>query len=115
MRRADHIGVLRRESNRIASAAEGRLDRLVPTCPGWEVADLVWHVGIVHMFWQMVACGALTGPEAWSEPARPANGDLLAWFRHGVDLTATSLEGLDPDKPAWTWGHRQTVGFIRRR
>ena len=86
---ADHIVALRRDSNRIASAAEGRLDRIVPSCPGWQVADLVWHVGIVHMFWRMVARGALTGPAAWSEPDRPDNDDLVAWFRDGVDLTAT--------------------------
>jgi hypothetical protein len=81
MKPAGHIVALRRDSNRIASAAEGRLDRIVPSCPGWLVADLVWHVGIVHMFWQMVARGALSGPEAWSEPDRPTNDDLLAWFR----------------------------------
>ncbi|MHA7652221.1 maleylpyruvate isomerase family mycothiol-dependent enzyme [Mycobacterium sp. ML4] len=112
---ADHIAALRRESNRIASAAEGRLDRIVPSCPGWRIADLVWHVGIVQMFWQMVARGALSGPEAWSEPDRPTDGDLVAWFRGGVDASAATLEGLSPDTPAWTWGHRQDVGFIRRR
>ena len=85
MKPADHIVALRRDSNRIASAAEGRLDRIVPSCPGWQVADLVWHVGIVHMFWRMVARGALTGPAAWSEPDRPDNDDLVAWFRDGVD------------------------------
>ena len=115
MKPADHIVALRRDSNRIASAAEGRLDRIVPSCPGWQVADLVWHVGIVHMFWRMVARGALTGPAAWSEPDRPDNDDLVAWFRDGVDSTATILDGLDPDRPAWTWGRRNTVGFIRRR
>ena len=115
MKPADHIVALRRDSSRIASAAEGRLDRIVPSCPGWHVADLVWHVGIVHMFWRMVARGALTGPAVWSEPDRPDKDDLVAWFRDGVDLTATILDGLDPDRPAWTWGRRNTVGFIRRR
>src|SRR5262245_66546767 len=115
MKPADHIVVLRRGSNHIASAAESRLDRIVPSCPGWQIADLVWHVGIVHMFWQMVAGGALSGPEAWSEPDRPTNDDLLAWFRDGVDLTATILADLDPDTAAWTWGQRQDVGFIKRR
>jgi Mycothiol maleylpyruvate isomerase N-terminal domain len=102
MKPADHIVAVRRDGNRIAIAAEGRLDRIVPSCPGWQVADLVWHVGIVHMFWQMVARGALSGPEAWSEPDRPTNDGLLAWFRGGVDLTATILDSLDPDTPAWT-------------
>src|SRR6185437_13893105 len=112
---ADHIDALRRGNDRIAIAAERRLDRIVPSCPGWQVADLVWHVGIVHIFWQMVAPGALAGPDEWTEPERPTNDDLLAWFRDTVDLTATVLESLDLDRPAWTWGRRKTVGFIRRR
>jgi uncharacterized protein (TIGR03083 family) len=112
---ADYIVALRRDAERIARGAQGRLDRLVPSCSGWQLADLVWHVGIVHMFWRMVASGALTGPEAWTEPNRPDTDDLLAWFRRSVDLTTTILEDLDPDRPAWTWGHRQDVGFIRRR
>jgi uncharacterized protein (TIGR03083 family) len=112
---ADHIVALRRDGNRIALGVEGRLNRIVASCPGWQVADLVWHVGIVHMFWRMVACGVLAGPEAWSEPDRPDADHLLAWFADGVDLTASTLDGLDPDRPAWTWGQRQDVGFIRRR
>ena len=115
MKPADHIAALRRDNHRIASAAESRLDRTVPSCPGWQIADLVWHVGIVHMFWQMVARGALSGPEDWSEPDRPSNDDLLGWFRGGADLSATTLDGLDPDRPAWTWGRRNTVAFIIRR
>ena len=68
---ADHIVALRRDSNRIALGVEGRLNHFVPSCPGWQVADLVWHLGIVQMFWRMVARGVLAGPEAWSEPDRP--------------------------------------------
>jgi uncharacterized protein (TIGR03083 family) len=115
MKSDDHISALRRDADRMANGAEGRLDRMVPNCPGWQVADVAWHVGIVHMFWRTVASGALAGPEFWTEPDRPGNADLLAWFRDGADVTAAILEGLAPDTPAWTWGHRQDVGFIQRR
>ena len=115
MQPADHIIALRRDSNRIVGAADGRLDCLVPSCPGWRIADLVWHVGIVQMFWRMVATGALTAPEAWSEPDRPDSDCLEAWFREEADLSATTLAGLDPNAPAWTWGRRNTVAFIQRR
>ncbi|UNB50892.1 maleylpyruvate isomerase family mycothiol-dependent enzyme [Mycolicibacterium sp. YH-1] len=115
MKSADHIVALRRDGDRIAHGAEGRLDCSVPSCPGWSVADLVWHVGVVHMFWRMVASNALAGPEAWTEPDRPESADLLSWFRNGVELTATGLAELAPDARAWTWGQRQDVRFIRRR
>lgn len=88
--------------DRIASAAEGRLGYAVPSCPGWQLADLVWHVGVVHMFWAKVARGELSGPQAWREPDRPADADLVAWYRSSVDLSATVLGSLEPDTPAWT-------------
>jgi uncharacterized protein (TIGR03083 family) len=111
----DHLVALRRDADRIAGAAQDQFGRTVPSCPGWQINDLVWHVGIVHMFWRMVASGALSGPDAWTEPDRPHDGDLIAWFRDGVDRAATILADLDSRTPAWTWGHRQDVGFIRRR
>ena len=72
MKPADHIVALRRDSNRIALGAEDRLDRIVPSCPGWQVADLVWHVGIVHMFWRMVARDAHSpGQRPGANPTAP--------------------------------------------
>ncbi|MBY0441479.1 MAG: maleylpyruvate isomerase family mycothiol-dependent enzyme [Mycobacteriaceae bacterium] len=115
MQPVDYLAALRHDADRLVTAAEGHLDRVVPSCPGWCVSDLVWHVGIVQMFWRMIASGALTGPDGWHEPDRPAGDDLLPWFRHGIDLTVASLTDLAPDTPAWTWGRRQDVGFIRRR
>lgn len=115
MKPVDHLAAVRRDSQRIDSAAQGRLDDVVPSCPGWRVADLVWHVGIVQLFWQMVARGDLSGPEAWTEPDRPADDQLLAWFRSGADMAIATLTGLDPERPAWTWGRRHNVAFIRRR
>ena len=111
----DHLEATRRDSHRIAVAARGRLNDTVPSCPDWRVADLVWHVGIVQLFWQMVARGELSGPEEWVEPDRPADDELLAWFRGGADNAVATFAGLDSERPAWTWGRRHNVGFIRRR
>ncbi|KLO32558.1 maleylpyruvate isomerase family mycothiol-dependent enzyme [Mycobacterium haemophilum] len=115
MKPADHIAALRRDTARIANAVQHRLDRAVPSCPGWQVADLVWHVSIVHMFWRMVASNAIAGPDTWSEPHRRHGDDLVPWFCEGAELTATVLESLAPNATAWTWGRRNTVDFIQRR
>ena len=115
MTAVDYLPALRRQDDLLASTAEGHLDRAVPSCPGWQLGDLVWHVGIVHMFWTMVATGDLSGPDAWAEPDRPDRGHLITWFRAAVDRSGTVLDGLDPDNPAWTWGRQQNVRFIRRR
>lgn len=115
MRPVDHLVSVRRDSHRIAVAAQCRLDYAVPSCPGWRVADLVWHVGVVQLFWQLVARGELSGPQEWTDPDRPSDDQLLAWFRSGADRAIDALAGLDPQRPAWTWGRRHNVGFIRRR
>ncbi|WP_425005116.1 maleylpyruvate isomerase family mycothiol-dependent enzyme [Mycolicibacterium sp. S3B2] len=115
MKPVDHLVSVRRDSHRIAVAAQGRLTATVPSCPGWHVADLVWHVGIVQLFWQLVARGELSGPQQWTEPARPTDDQLLAWFRTGAETAVDALAGLDPERPAWTWGRRHDVGFICRR
>lgn len=115
MKPVDHLVSVRRDSHRIAVAAQGRLTATVPSCPGWHVADLVWHVGIVQLFWQLVARGDLPGPQEWIEPARPTDDQLLAWFRTGAETAVDALAGLDPEQPAWTWGRRHNVAFICRR
>ncbi|MGH9115951.1 MAG: maleylpyruvate isomerase N-terminal domain-containing protein, partial [Acidimicrobiales bacterium] len=45
---ADYLDHLAREGAAFAAAAEAGLDRPVPTCPGWDVAALVAHLGQVH-------------------------------------------------------------------
>lgn len=115
MRPADYIAALRRDGNRIAAAADAGLHRLVPSCSGWTVAELVWHVGNVHTFWRQVAAGAVAGPDTYQEPARPDDEAVVSWFCDGLEETADTLGRLDPGTPAWTWGRRKDVGFIRRR
>lgn len=111
----DRVDALRRDGERIAAAAAGHLDRLVPSCPGWNLAELVWHVGNVHTFWRLVAGGSVSGPDSYREPVRPHDPALVDWFRVGLAETVAVLTCTDPATPAWTWGRRKDVGFIRRR
>ena len=109
----DYAAALVRDGRRMADAADGALDRPVGSCPGWTVADLVWHTGEVHAFWRGIADGA--GPDGYEEPPRPPDGELVAWFRRQVEELAAALEAADPAAPAWTWSDRKDVGFIQRR
>ncbi|ORA22627.1 maleylpyruvate isomerase family mycothiol-dependent enzyme [Mycobacterium angelicum] len=116
MKSADYIAALQREGNRIAAVAQlAGLARAVPSCPGWNVADLVWHVGNAHTFWRQAAAGAVAGPDTYQEPTRPADEDVVQWFRDGLQDTLDTLGRMDPGTPAWTWGRRKDVGFILRR
>ena len=48
----DYLDEIRRESDRFYAAAAAADPSVgVPSCPGWDIADLVWHLGEVHWFW----------------------------------------------------------------
>lgn len=115
MQRSDYVSALRRDGSRLAAAAADALDKPVAACPGWNVADLVWHTGEVHHFWRQIASGAVAGPEDHSEPERPYDADLVPWFRTGLELIASTLENVDPATPVWTWAPQQDAAFVQRR
>lgn len=115
MQSPDYIRALRRDGSRIIAVAEAGLGHVVPSCTGWTIADLVWHVGNVHAFWRQVTTGVVAGPNSYREPVRPSDLALVRWFADSLDQTASTLARIDPATPAWTWGHRKDVGFIQRR
>jgi Mycothiol maleylpyruvate isomerase N-terminal domain len=53
-----HLEVLHRGTSALLDAAAGATHRSTPTCPGWDVADLVVHAGTS---WQWVADVVATG------------------------------------------------------
>lgn len=110
-----YISVLRLSGEDLASFAEGDLGRPVPSCPEWDMADLVWHTAEVHYFWRSIVSGAITGPDEYTEPERPDEGELLAWYRDGLAETARVLADADPSAGCWTWASRKDVGFVQRR
>src|SRR5215469_12697063 len=76
-----------------AAAAAAGTNAQVPGCPDWKVADLVAHLGGVHLSWAAVVAA---GP-ASSPPAEDAvgdvepHGDLFDW---SADATARLLAAL---------------------
>lgn len=111
-----YLSTLREHGAALAEAAEGRLEIRVPTCPDWNMADLVWHVGEVHHFWRSIAADEVKDPEQdYTAPERPTDSALLRWYRDGLTDTLTVLTALDPAAPRWTWAPRKDGGFIHRR
>ncbi|MDQ1372946.1 MAG: hypothetical protein QOJ09_284 [Actinomycetota bacterium] len=113
---AEYVAHLRADGGRLADVADGNLDARVPSCPEWNVADLVWHTGAVHRFWAEVVrtnAQAVAGPPALE---RPSAGALVDWFRDGLEQSAQTLEGADPATPIWTWTSTDdTAGWVQRR
>ena len=95
-----HVSIVGAESGRLADDADAAgLDALVPSCPGWTVADLVHHQGAVHRWATARVQGlspeasAAVGDEA--EQFRP--DDLLDWFRQGAHTLVAALRAAPAD------------------
>lgn len=103
METAAFLATLRREGQVLADAAQhSGLDAPVPTCPQWQVRDLVRHIGAVHRWAAGFVAERRTAPAQWDESA-PDDGELLDWYRR----THTHLTGVLEDAPAdtdcWTF------------
>lgn len=109
------LDAIRRHTAGLAEAAAGHLDARIEHCPDWSMADLVWHLTVVHRFWNHVASELPTDePDDLDAVARPADGDLVPGLLAGLDVLVATLRDADQDAPCWTWGLQQDVGFITR-
>jgi uncharacterized protein (TIGR03083 family) len=115
----DFLAAIRHESDRFYALADKADPSLgVPSCPGWTIGDLVWHLGEVHWFWSTDVETRATDPEQLEagQPTRPDSyPELVAWGRAQADRLISVLEQSDDTTTVWTWSPpHQTVGFIRR-
>ena len=113
----EYCEAIRREGRTLGTAARAAgIDAPVPSCPEWQVADLVGHVGRLHRW--VAAIVESVGddpPDHWSAAEPPPVGERLDWFDGGVDLVADVLLRVDPASPAWSWTNDRTAGFWARR
>jgi uncharacterized protein (TIGR03083 family) len=106
---AEHIGALRREGERLGTAAaETDLDTPIPTCPDWRMRDLVRHIGDVHRWATAHVAERRTDPIGKHELAEvagplPDDADLLDWFREGHNRLVRTLETADPETECWSF------------
>jgi uncharacterized protein (TIGR03083 family) len=111
----DYLEVIRRESRALAEAADGNLRLPVPACPGWSVADLVWHIGEAQDFWGSVAEGPLQDVSGMKRVDRPSDAELITWFPRQTERLVSILETADPSARIWNWAEQKELAFIPRR
>jgi len=103
-----HIAAVKDAGAQLADAARRvRLDTRVPSCPDWDVRELVRHQGGVHRwatsivatprteFWD-VGLDAVVGE--W-----PGDRELLGWFRGGCATLVATLTAAPHDLDCWTF------------
>lgn len=116
METSDFLSALARDGVAFADAcAAAGLGTPVQACPGWSVADLLWHLSEVHHFWRTIVGDQRDTWEGYEQPPRPADGDLDAFYRAGLAVTLQVLGAAHPEQPNWTWASDNSAGFVIRR
>ncbi|HEY8216799.1 MAG TPA: maleylpyruvate isomerase family mycothiol-dependent enzyme, partial [Acidimicrobiia bacterium] len=112
---AAYLAAIRDNARVLVDAAEAAgLDARVPTCPDWDVAELLAHIGRVHRW---AASNTTRSPDAgYAAPdvEIPPPRGRAAWVRVGAAELVAALER-PADDPAWTWMAPSTIGFWQRR
>jgi uncharacterized protein (TIGR03083 family) len=93
-------------------------DAVVPSCPGWTVADLTEHLtSVLHWVRELTPRGVLDKPADRVVPEpRPAWPEALENLRRELTGTIETLDAIDPDFPSWTWpAQARKAGFWHRR
>ncbi len=90
----------------------------VPSCPGWDVAELLRHTGRVHR-WAATMVERSSQERLrredmdWSIPDDPV--ELADWLAAGADFVERRFRAADPATPMWAWGWPKNAGFWPRR
>jgi uncharacterized protein (TIGR03083 family) len=116
----EYLTVLQKTDARFAdAAAEAVLARgwgaPVPGCPGWTLADLVWHLAEVQHFWAWVVRTRAPDPGSYAEPVRRPDDELLGFCLAQSAELETVLAGRRPGRAGVDVGAPQDVAFVLRR
>ena len=117
MDHSDYLATLGRDGAAFAEAARAAgLNAPIASCPGWVMADLIWHLAEVDYFWASVVSHRVTGgSQEVARIERVGDEQLLAAYEtHFAQLLAV-LSRTDPTTPVWTWSAQHDVGFVVRR
>lgn len=114
MENSRYLECLEADYQRIREIVPGHLEGRVPTCPGWSVNDLTWHVGMVYLH-KVTAMREGTQPENWP-PDYDDDASAIELIDEGYRQLVEAFAARDPAEPGGTWyGPDQTVGFWIRR
>jgi len=111
---ARYLQVLSERADALLDASPGAMGLEVPTCPGWTVADLVVHVGLV---WGWAADTVATRMRAERSPAPEERSEdaLRTWAKEQAARLCEALGAADPEASCWTFGLPRSTRFWFRR
>ena len=95
-----HLEALGRGGAALAAAAAAAPDAKVPTCPAWDVTDLVVHQGMVHRWAAANLRGERDHDTAASQAEGRAAARLLDWFADGLAALIDTVRATPDDAKA---------------
>ncbi|MEU6507956.1 maleylpyruvate isomerase family mycothiol-dependent enzyme [Streptomyces sp. NPDC046942] len=101
---ADFLKTLDREGRLLAAAADAAgTDAKVPTCPAWQVGDLLRHTGAVHRWAAGVVADGNTTPRPFGDLPDLDGTELVDWYRDSHRLLVDTLSAAPADLECWTF------------
>ena len=98
-------------ADRMFTVAKGKDSEVIKVCPGWNVNDLMAHVGRVY--------GAVTSVIESKSIERPTTpfptppeSSQREWAMGNFSSLLEAIKQTDPDTPLWTWGKDQNMRFF---
>lgn len=116
MEHSEYLTHIQNDAGALARAARGAgRGAATPSCPDWDVAELVKHTGTTHR-WVLAVLAARGPVAAGFELGLPDAADAYPdWFESGAGDLVRALQAEDPDAEVWAWGADQHVRFWSRR
>nr|MBA2444298.1 maleylpyruvate isomerase family mycothiol-dependent enzyme [Nocardioidaceae bacterium] len=108
-----YLELIDADTERLIAMGERGLTEKVPCCPGWDVAEVVWHTAGVYEHKVRVMAD-----NAWPDPWPPADFDQreeLAFLREAKNDLFEELSRHDVAEETTTFGTDRTIGFWIRR
>ncbi|MFJ8050496.1 maleylpyruvate isomerase family mycothiol-dependent enzyme [Streptomyces luteogriseus] len=104
METAEFVQALETEGRLLAAAAEeAGTEAKVPSCPEWQVRDLLRHTGAVHRWAAAYVAEQLTERRPLVEPTELDGAELIAWYRDSHRRLVATLAGASPELECFTF------------
>jgi uncharacterized protein (TIGR03083 family) len=91
---------------------------VVPTCPGWDMAALVKHIGYSHRWATYIVRERASEPVPFRAVPMGMPEDKAAypeWLAAGREPLLATLRSTDAATPMWAWGADEHARFWARR
>lgn len=111
--------IVQREGEALCDAAAADLTAAVPAAPGWDNAELLRHIGMIHGRTSVILrTGTMERPSRRNGMLPdPPEGDVVEWYRETLAALVSDLQSIDdPDRPVYSFAaDHQRAGFWPRR